>query len=485
MYTDLKTWGALLLYLCATAAAYAQTEQEPAADPPNILWIYVEDQSPYFGCYGNAVNAGHTPNVDAIAQRGTLFERCYMPAPVCSPCRSALITGAMQTTLGLHNHRSSRHASAQIALPEGVKPIPQLMQEAGYYTFNHGKEDYNFTFRMPDLYSANVRRGSPDASHPWRGRDDGQPFFGQIQLTGGKHWGAIRNGRRNLESPTDRDAVEVPAYFPDLPILQEHFALHHDTARVTDHEVGVILDRLAQDGLLDNTVVFFFTDHGMNNSMRAKQFCYEEGVHVPLVIMWMGHEDRIAAGDRRDELVSGLDISATTFALAGLEAPAYFEGSDLFAQDHSPRSFVISARDRCDYTIDRTRTVRTERYRYIRHYLTDRAMLQPQYRDGADYFEVLREAYEAGDVPDAAARMFAVPRPAEELYDMERDPLQLVNLAGDADYAQALGAHRDILSAWIEATDDQGQYPESEAGLRAVLRQWKDRCVNPEYNAVR
>jgi len=467
------------------APAAAQQATSVEASRPNILWIYVEDQSPYFGCYGNDVNTGHTPHVDGMAQRGTLFERCYVPAPVCSPCRSALITGAMQTTTGLHNHRSSRHPGAQIALPEGVTPLPQMLQDAGYYTFNRGKEDYNFTFEMGDLYSANIRGGHPNRSHPWRGRDAGQPFFGQIQLSGGKHWYAMRNGRRTLENPTDRSAVEVPAYFPDLPVLHEHFAMHHDTARITDNEVGDILAKLDEDGLLDNTVVFFFTDHGMCNSMRAKQFCYEEGVHVPLIIMWQGHEEQIAGGQRRDELVSGLDITATTLALTGHDLPGYYEGNDLFAEAHAPRSFVISARDRCDYTIDRTRTVRTDRYRYIRHFLTDRAMLQPQYRDGHDYFEVLREANQTGDAPEATALLFAVPRPAEELYDMQEDPLQLVNLAADPGHAQVLDEHREILTDWLEQTDDQGQYPESAAGLRAVLQQWKKRCVNPEYDAVR
>jgi len=468
--------------------ACAQPGPEAAQSPPNILWIFVEDQSPYFGCYGNEANADHTPNVDALAEHGVLFERCYVTAPVCSSCRSGMITGAMQTTLGIHNHRSSRTPDSQIALPEGVVPVPQLMREAGYYTFNRGKEDYNFTFRMGDLYDADIRRGGyygPNSPHFWQDREAGQPFFGQIQLTGGKHWGAIRNGRRVLETPTDRTQIAVPAYFPDLPELQEHFALHHDTARVTDDEVGTIIRHLQADGLLDNTVVFFFTDHGMNNSMRAKQFCYEEGLHVPLIVMWFGHEDQIAAGERRSDLVSALDITATTFALAGLEAPDYFEGQNLFSEDFVPRDYVVSARDRCDYTIDHTRSVRTDRYRYIRHFLTDRAMLQPQYRDGADYFEVLRAAYHAGEVPEATRRMFAVPRPAEELYDMENDPLQLVNLAGDPEHAEALESHRTILSQWIEDTDDQGQYPESDAGLQAVLQQWKNRCVNPEYDHLR
>ncbi len=447
-----------------------------ASKRPNILWIVCEDLNPVFGCYGDEVNKGHTPNVDKLAARGSLFLRCYVPAPVCSPCRSAIITGAMQTTLGIHNHRSSRNKIAPTYLPDGVMTLPEIFRAAGYYTFNIGKDDYNFQYDRSKLYA------KTKGPYPWRGRQKGQPFFGQIQLRGGKWFFALMRGnQKKLTVRADPKKVPVPPYFPDIPTMRKHFALHEDTGRVTDIEVGQILERLAEDGLLENTIVIFFSDHGMPNSVRHKQFCYEGGVRVPLIIAGPG----MPMGKARNELVSGLDISATTVALAGLKIPSYFEGQNLFAKDYVPRQYVISARDRCDYTIDHIRTLRTEKYRYIKNFLTDRPWLQPQYRDGRDFLEVVRKMYKAGELNPTQARFFGPKRPAEELYDMEKDPHQINNLADDPAYSKVMTEHRKILNDWMKRTDDKGRYPESDEGLLAVMLRWKNKCVNPEYDRVR
>ncbi len=442
--------------------------------PVNILWIVAEDQNPVFGCYGDKINKGHTPNIDKLAARGVLFNRCYVTAPVCSPCRSAIITGGMQTTLGIHNHRSSRGRD-RINLPPGVLTLPELFRAAGYFTFNIGKDDYNFAYDRIKLNS------KTNKLYPWRGRKEGQPFFGQIQLRGGKWFYALISGRRKLEISADREKTPVPPYFPDIPLMREMFAAHEDTGRISDQEVGEILARLAEDGLLENTIVIFFSDHGMPNSVRHKQFCYEGGVRVPFIIAGPG----IPEGKVRNELISSLDISATTVALAGLKQQKWFDGQNLFGENYKARDFVISARDRCDYTIDRIRTVRTERFRYIRNFLTDRPWMQPQYRDGRNFVEVIRKMHKAGKLNEVQARFWDSKRPAEELYDMENDPHQIKNLAGDASYAKMLQKHRDILNSWIKRTDDKGQYPESDQGLLAVMLLWKDRCVNPEYDRVR
>ncbi|MGF1581427.1 MAG: sulfatase [Gemmataceae bacterium] len=448
---------------------------EKAKQRPNILWIVAEDLNPAFGCYGDPVNKGHTPILDKMAQEGVLFSRCYVTAPVCSPCRSAIITGAYQTTLGIHNHRSSRSKLAPIQFPEGVKTIPELFRMLGYFTFNIGKDDYNFVYDRSELYAA------PNRNYPWRGREKGQPFFGQIQLRGGKWFFALLSGRKKLAVRAAPEKTPVPPYFPDNPLMHKHFAVHKDTARVTDMEIGQILARLAEDGLLENTIVIFFSDHGMPNSVRHKQFCYEGGVHVPLVMIGPG----IPKGQRRNEMISSLDISATTVRFAGMKKPKWFEGQDLFGKDYRARKYVISARDRCDYTIDRIRTVRTEKYRYIRNFMTDRPWLQPQYRDGRDFLEGVRTMYKAGKLNEVQARFFGPTRPKEELYDLTKDPHQIRNLADNKDYADVLLQHRKILSAWMKKTDDKGQYPESDNGLLEVMLQWREKCVNPEYKRVR
>ncbi|QDT62846.1 sulfatase family protein [Calycomorphotria hydatis] len=475
----------MLSRLCLLlAAVVCSASMALAADSrPNILWIVLEDQDPLYGCYGDAINVGQTPNVDGLADRGVRFDRAYVACPVCSPCRSSLMTGGMQTTLGIHNHRSSRDTNkvpeAAIHLPEGVKTLPELFREAGYETFNEGKDDYNFMYKRGDLYSIQLpKKQKANRYSPWREAKSDAPFFGQIQLIGGKY---THLRKRLKEHPVvDPESVEVPPYHADIPIMREQFAVQEESGRYADQEAGEILSRLKEDGLLDNTVVFYFSDHGMPTSVRHKQFCYEQGVRVPLIIAGPG----IPEGVVNNDLVSGLDISATTVALAGMKQPGWFEGQNLFGDSYKPREFVIGARDRCDYTIDRIRTVRTDRFRYIKNFLTDRPYMQPQYRDNFDFVQAEREYYEAGKMNEDQARFWSDERPSEELYDMEADPYQLNNLADDPAYAAELKKHRDILNRWITETDDKGQYPEDPAGLLAVMALWGNHCVNPEYEKV-
>lgn len=440
---------------------------------PNILWIVVEDMNPVLGCYGDEVNKGFTPHLDQLAAEGTRFSRAYVSAPVCSSMRSGLITGGYQTTLGIHNHRSSRNGDV-IRLPEGVKTLPERMKAAGYFTFNVGKDDYNFEYQRSDLYS------EAKGARPWQGRKDGQPFFGQIQTRGGKLHGLLVSGKRKVPA-VDPASVEVPPYFPDVPLIRKLFSTHEEAGRATDAEVGTILENLQADGLLSSTVVVFFTDHGMNTSVRHKQFCYEGGVHVPLIMKGPG----VPVAKVCDDLVLSLDITATTAALAGLEPASWEEGQDLFGTTYTPRDHVISARDRCDYTIDRIRTVRTDRFRYIRNFMTDRPLMQPQYRDPHDYLILLRKMAREGKLDPIQAALFSKIRVAEELYDLDADPHQIRNLARDPDFQKELQRHRDLLEAWVRKTDDKGQYPESAEGLAAVFRQWKGKCVNPEFDIVK
>jgi arylsulfatase A-like enzyme len=184
-------------------------------------------------------------------------------------------------------------------------------------------------------------------------------------------------------------------------------------------------------------------------------------------------------------LVSGIDITVTTLGLAGVARPDWMEGRDFFAQDHRPRTWVVSARDRCDYTIDRVRAITTKRYKYLRNFLTDRPFMQPQYRDGRDYIEVPRELYKQGKLNAVQSFMWSPTRVPEEFYDLENDPYETKNLVDDPAHAVALAEHRKLLQAWIAATDDKGQYPESVESLRGVLTRWDKQAVNPEYDKAR
>lgn len=499
-------WSAVVIVLNFGAVRAAE---QSVGERPNVLWIFVEDLSPFFGCYGDEINAGHTPTIDRMAANGVVFTRAYSTAPVCSASRSAIITGVMQTTTGTHQHRSSRTTNGEVVpqnlrieLPAGMNTIPELLRDAGYFTFNSGKDDYNFHYDRRSLYSVGTKSNYTFGMNGWQGnrsrylglstedtwnarKETDRPWFGQIMLWGGKaNAKHVREGE--LLAPND---VPLPSYFPDTPVQRKEWTTHYNAARGTDAQVEEILTQLEADNELKNTIVFFFSDHGSNQSLRHKQFCYEGGVHIPLVVM--GNVQQFKRGVVRDELVSAVDISATTLALCDVPLPAYLDGEDLFSVDYQPRDNVISARDRCDYTIDRIRTVRTDKLRYIRNFYPHRTMLQPQYRDDRPIVKDLKRAHAEGILNEYQTQHWFGVRPEEELYDLESDPDQITNLAADPAFATELKRHREILQSWMAQTDDQGQYPESTAQLKATYDLWKERPIfrdaktNPEYDQFR
>jgi arylsulfatase A-like enzyme len=484
--------------LAAVAAALFVLPFAAQAAKPNIVWIFVEDMNGWYGCYGDTTVP--TPNIDRMAKEGVRFNRMYTPAGVCSATRSATALGAMQTTYGVHQHRSSRKRVPEevINLPDGVKTVYEHLRAGGYYTISSkGKNDFNFEFDMNALYDDLFKVPMGFATPDWNQRPEGKPFFAQIQLKGGKNNGRYEGSaplpepepgkkkKRGFKPPakifTSVEAMQdkIPPYYPNVPIIREEYAHHYDTVRQTDDEVGLILAALEKDKLLDNTVVFFWTDHGMRLH-RHKQWLYEGGVNMPLLVMGPG----IKKGQVRDDLVSGIDISATTLALAGIPIPKSFEAQDFFAPGFK-RDYVVSARDRCDYTIEHVRAITTKRFKYIRNFLTDRPFMQPQYRDGRPYIEIPRQLYKDGKMTAAQAFWWQEKRVGEEFYDLENDPHEVKNLASDPAFVAELKRHQQLLATWMKETDDKGQYPESADSLRGVYKQWKDRCVNPEYDKVK
>lgn len=426
-----------------------------AAERPNIVWIIVEDMSPQFGCYGETTIK--TPNVDRLAAEGTRFSRAFVTAPICSICRSALITGMYQTSIGAHHHRSGRGVE-KIHLPAGVEPLPVLFQRAGYYTANGawqprgkaiGKTDYNFEWN-PKMYDGN----------DWAGRKAGQPFFAQIQLVGGKYRDGANWRERAaqlLPSVTDPKDVNLPPYYPDVPGLRDDWAKALDAVRYTDVQVGEIVARLRAEKLLDSTVIFFITDHGISTA-RGKQFLYDEGTHIPFIVRGPG----IEAGKVREDLIEHIDMAAASLALAGIEIPKTMQGRNILAKDYQPREVVFAARDRADETVERIRSVRSERYKYIRNFYPQRPHLQPNnYKDHKPCLIALRQARADGKLSDLQEKLlFSPTRPAEELYDLQADRWEMNNLADDPAHASVLADMRQRLDRWIEETNDQGRTPE-------------------------
>ena len=479
---------------------------------PNIVWIFVEDMNDWMGCYGD--HTVPTPNIDKLAAEGIRFDRAYMPAGVCSATRSAIALGAMQTSLGVHNHRSSRQRTPneKIRLPQRAKTVYQLMRDGGYHVINNGpKNDFNFLWPTRNekelkkiesaygtgaFFSEDSSTWLYDVNKPgWgfsvdliKNRPKDKPFFMQVQLIGGKgngkYQGAIskegepevKAGRHTIY--TELGKVNVMPYYPDIPEVRKEIAHHYDNIRLTDDQLGKIISALKHEGLYDNTVVFFWTDHGMKLP-RHKQWLYEGGVRVPFIMTGPDINQAV-----RKDLVSGIDITTTTLLLSGLEIPKWMEGQDLL-DENDQRKYVISARDRCDYTIERVRAVTTERFKYIRNFLTDRPFMQPQYRDGTPFVKAMKAYYQEGKMNETEALMWSETRVPEELYDLQNDPHEINNLAEDLEYSEELEKHRKILERWINKTDDKGQYSESVDALKGVLTQWSKVAANPEYEKAK
>jgi len=497
MYSKIRFILSLIFFsfISVTASSKQTHGMGKPQQQPNILWIYVEDMNDWMGAYGD--NTVPTPNIDSLAKQGVRFNNAIMPAPVCSSTRSAIITGSMPTTLGVHNHRSSRGKGSLIYLPEGYKTIPELFNEQGYQTFNMGKEDYNFNYKHHEMFSldpiteglkkyrantkAVVQKG---AKFKLSTLDKSKPFFGQIQLEGGKD-----KAKALVKIKPQSVKDKLPPYYPAHPTFLKAWARHYEQIAITDMRVGKILAELKENNLLENTAIFFFTDHGMVLP-RHKQFVYEGGLRVPFVVSWLKGNDHIRSnGAIREDIINGIDIGTTSLGLAGIDIPQYMEGDDLFSPNYQEKSFTIAARDRLDYTFDRIRAVRTHRFKYIKNYFPERAYMQAQYRDlhpkKFPFMTAYKALYQAGKLTPAQALFMAPTRPAEEFYDLVNDPHEINNLATNTAYEKQLIEHRNILEQWLIKTDDKGQYRESDAGIADVLKRWGKHCINVECQDYR
>jgi len=442
------------------------------AEKPNILWIYAEDTSPWMGCYGDPINAEATPNIDSIADGGVRFTRAFVPAPVCSATRSAMMVGQNSIRFGAHEHRSSRDGP-KLYLPKGYRLLPQLMQAEGYTTFSHGKTDYNFVWDSK-AYDYKIK-----SITDFKDLVERQPFFGQVQTKGGKNNTEKFPASRKVDPAT----VTVPADYPDNAVFREVVAQHYDAIRKDDDLIGEILRGLKEAGLDKTTIVVYFSDHGANNLLRHKQMTTEGGLHVPFAVK--GPDKYVPKQQVRTDLVSMLDLTATTLAWAGIEQPEWYEGQDLFGADFKKRSFVGSQKDRLDHTIDRVRSIRTDQFRYVRNYKLDRIFLQPQYRDKKHFTQNMHQLYREGKLSARHREIYFGERPAEELYDVVVDPHMMKNLVADSGYTDQLKQHRAMMDAWL-AKGDMGAGEESVAALKAngEDRKWGE-GVNVEYEEYR
>ncbi|HEY0550492.1 MAG TPA: sulfatase [Verrucomicrobiae bacterium] len=445
-----------------------------ATSRPNILWLIAEDFGPHLGCYGTKEVS--SPNLDQLARDGVRYTRFYTTAPVCSPSRSAFMTGMYQTTIGAHNHRS--HRDDGFALPPGVRVLTDWLRDAGYYTANVrefpepikfrgvGKTDWNFAYQNRSTNGRAdlpARRGdaatpsyqSPFDSDKWTELKSHQPFYAQVNF---------QETHRTFKAPKKADPakVDLPPYYPDHPVARADWAEYLDSATELDRKCGVVLKQLEKDGLVDNTVVIFFGDNGQAH-VRGKQFCYESGLWVPLIIRWpknFPEPKNFKPGTLNTQLLEAIDLAPTMLAVAGAAIPPKIQGTP-FLGDHAaaPKQYVFGARDRCDETVFRFRTVRDERFRYILNFTPERPFLQPNEYKEKQYpvWNLIKELNKEGKLTPAQAALAAPRMPEQELYDLVNDPHETNNLALRWDYQPTVLKLRGVLDKWIEDTGDQGK----------------------------
>ena len=436
----------VLLLLASTTPAFA--------DAPNLLWISSEDNGPHLGVYGDSY--ADTPNLDALGARGMIYRTAWSTAPVCAPARTTIISGMYPPSTG------SQHMRSSTRLPPSMKMFPQYLREAGYYASNNSKEDYNL------IKPGKVWDESSPQAH-WRKRAPGQPFFSVFNLTV-THESQIR--KRPHTAVHDPAKVRVPAYHPDTPEVRQDWAQYHDKITEMDALAGKVLEQLRADGLEEDTIVFYWADHG-SGLPRSKRWTYNSGLHVPL-ILYIPEKFRhlrptdYAPGGETNRLAGFVDFAPTLLSLAGIRPPAHFQGHAFAGKyEAPPQPYLYGFRGRMDERYDMVRTVRDQRFIYIRNFMPHRIYGQfVEYMFRTPTTAVWHRLYHEGKLSPPRTRFWET-KPAEELYDLTEDPDETKNLAGSPVHRDALERLRAARREWSLSIRDLGFLPENAIHSRS------------------
>ncbi|MCF7764719.1 MAG: sulfatase-like hydrolase/transferase [Verrucomicrobia bacterium] len=427
-----------------------------SAEPlrPNILWITSEDHGPHLGCYGDPLAT--TPNVDALANRGLRYTHAWSNAPVCAPARTTLISGLYAPSTG------GEHMRSMVPFPAGKKMYPVYLREAGYYCTNNSKEDYNIA-KTGAVWDASSNRAH------WRNRASGQPFFAIFNSTR-SHESRLRvRPHKNLLDPA---RVRVPAYHPDTPEVRQDWAQYYDTVTDADTDAGRVLAQLEADGLADDTIVFYYADHG-SGMPRSKRWPYNSGLQVPLIVHIPEKFKQLAPpeykpGGTSDRLVSFVDLPPTLLSLAGIRPPVWMQGhAFLGAFQEGPQPFIHGFRGRMDERYDCVRSVTDGRYVYIRNYMPHKIYGQHiNYMFQTPTTAVWKRMHDEGKLTPAQEIFWNVKAP-EELYDLQTDPDEVHNLASRPEHQETRKRLRQAQKALVLKTRDLGFLPEGEVHSRS------------------
>ncbi|MBT3637525.1 MAG: sulfatase-like hydrolase/transferase [Opitutae bacterium] len=457
-FLPFSRFALLLLFLLTPLLSYGK---------PNVLWITAEDMSPVLGCYGHP--DAITPNIDALAKQSVRYSHAFASAPVCSPSRSCLINGSYPPSLGTQQMRSG------FPLPSYMKGFPALLRKDGYYATNNVKTDYN-SGNYQDIIKSSWDESSGTAH--WRKRSDKKkPFFSVFNLMTSHQSRSMvwpyERFQKEVQSKLSPDEIHdpkkitLPPYYPDTPVVRKTLARFHDCVTAMDKEVGSILKQLEEDGLAENTIVFFYSDHG-SGMPRHKRALLDSGMHVPLMIRFPDKWKKYAPaedGKTIGRLVAFVDFGPTVLSLTGTAIPKYMQGKPFLGPKNTKaRKYVYGHRDRVDEVRDLARSVRDKDFLYIRNYMPHLGYNQPTV--WPDLGEIRHEFYRLTDSKKMTATQwhFAGPtRPLEELYDCRKDPQNLKNLAKSAEHKKILARLRKEHVKHVSKTHDLGYLPEYEA----------------------
>ena len=451
-----------LIFLFSFLLGFSQSEK------PNIIWLVCEDQSTdFFPMYGD--DTINLPNLEALADDSVVYENMHATTPVCAPARSAIITGMYPTTLGTHNMRTYNEGrttnqpslgipSYSPKFPNYILPFTKYLRDHGYYCTNNNKEDYNFKI-SDDAWDQTCKycSGKQKENIHWRNRDKDQPFFAvfNFQIT---HEAQIWSQAKN-KIYVDPSNIKVPPYFPDDPIIRKDMAINYSNLIRMDREVGKLITELKNQGLYENTYIFFYSDHG-GPFPRHKRAIYESGTKVPFMIKMPNSK---YAKTRDNRLLSFIDLAATVLDIANISIPDYMQGESILDSSINERKYLASASDRFDEQIDRIRSIQSKKYKLIVNFDTSKPHALPvSYRENMPMMQRMKEMYVSGNLNPVQQLWFETPKSKLEFYDLQLDPYEVNNLIEIPKYKSLILEYKKQLENWIEKTNDMGRIAEED-----------------------
>jgi arylsulfatase A-like enzyme len=494
-----------LLFLCLSACqsngnqSIEKSSQLQLPKRPNILWLVTEDMGPYIPPFGDST--APTPNLSRLASEGVIYTNMYSPSGVCAPSRAAIATGMYPTSIGANHMRTGSNTETtglpayEAIPPPEVRMISELLRRNGYYCTNNNKTDYQFKEPMTAWDES-----SHDAH--WRNRQEGQPFFAIFNFTqthesglfepygfkkhefrhyaaGDKYapnfgWNELTPEKETTVHVPKDTKFPIPPYLPDTEVVRRDLWKMYNNIAEMDNQVGAVLKQLEEDGLLENTIVFFYGDHG-GPMPRQKRLVYDSGIHTPMIIRF---PNRQHSGKKNEQLTSFVDFAPTLLSLIGIKPPEYLQGQAFLGahQAKEKRKYIHAGADRFDGFTDAIRAVRDERFKYVRNFRPGQGYYLPLvYRERIPTMQEMLQLRDEEKLDSIQELWFRENKAPEELYDCKSDPHELNNLAGDPAYKEKLEELRAEMDRWIHNTGDQPNLPERE-----LIRQlWKGQEAQP------